>query len=127
MTRPSGPNYLALAERLLELLREGGVPDGQTVWGVDILLLFATAIALEHGTRHYGQRVDAEVEEEALARAIREADPGSYPTIAALGPDLLSGSPKGRFDWHVRVLLNGIARTPRPPTDAATRGESART
>jgi AcrR family transcriptional regulator len=115
VTRPSGRNYLALAERLLRLLGEGGIPDAQAVWGVDILLLFATAIALEHGTRRQGSEVEAE--EEALARALREADAGAYPTIAALGADLLSGSPKSRFDWHVRVLLNGIAITPRAPVD----------
>jgi AcrR family transcriptional regulator len=119
VSRPSGPNYLALAERLLRLLREGGVPDAQAVWGVDILLLFATAIALEHGTRHQGS--GAEAEEEALERAIREADRNDYPTISELGSDLLSGSPKSRFDWHVLVLLNGIARTPRAPIDGEPR------
>ena len=102
VTRPAGPNYLALVEGLLTLLREGGIPDAQSAWGVDILLLFATSIALEH--------------------AIHQATTSNYPTIAALGGDLLSGTPEARFGWHVRVLLNGMAMTPRPPVESEHEG-----
>jgi AcrR family transcriptional regulator len=120
VTRPSGTNYLALVEALLTLLREGGIPDAQSAWGVDILLLFATSIALEHGTRR--QVMDADEDEEALAHAIRQATAGDYPTIAALGADLFSGTPEARFNWHVRVLLTGMAMTPRPPLDGEHEG-----
>jgi AcrR family transcriptional regulator len=116
VTRPAGPNYLALVERLLALLREGGVSDAQSAWGIDILLLFATSIALEHGTRR--QVMDGVEDEEALAHAIRQATTNQHPTIAALGDDLLSGTPQARFEWHVRVLLTGMATTPRPPLEA---------
>ena len=115
VTRPSGPNYLALVERVLTLLRRGGIPDDRCAWGVDILLLFATSIALEHGTRL--KAMDPAEDEEALARAIRQATANNYPTIVALGDDLLSGTPQSRFGWHIRVLLAGIAMTPRPPLD----------
>jgi AcrR family transcriptional regulator len=120
VTRPSGPNYLALVERLLSLLREGGVADPQSAWGVDLLLLFATSIALEHGTR--GLTLDDGEDEEALAEALRQADATGYPTIAALGDDLLSGTPEARFEWHVRVLLAGIALTARPAREAGNAG-----
>jgi AcrR family transcriptional regulator len=112
VTRPSGPNYLALAERLLSLLRGGGIPDSQSAWGVDLLLLFATSIALEHGTR--GRASDSDEEQDALAHALHQADPNVYPSIAAVGDELLSGTPQARFDWHVRVILAGIATTARP-------------
>ena len=120
VTRPSGPNYLALVEGLLTLLREGGIPDAQSAWGVDILLLFATSIALEHGTRR--QVMDADEDEEALEHAIHQATTSNYPTIAALRGDLLSGTPEARFGWHVRVLLNGMAMTPRPPVESEHEG-----
>jgi AcrR family transcriptional regulator len=112
VTRPSGPNYLGLVERLLRLLGEGGVPDDRSAWGIDLLLLFATSIALEHGTRR--QTTPEDQDEEDLARALRDADGGAYPTITALGDDLVSGTPDARFGWHVRVLLEGMAVTPRP-------------
>jgi AcrR family transcriptional regulator len=124
VTRPSGPNYLALVEVLLTLLREGGIPDAQSAWGVDILLLFATSIALEHGTRR--QAMDADEDEEALTHAMRQATASNYPTIAALGGDLLSGTPEARFGWHVRVLLNGMAMTPRPTLESEQEGLDVR-
>jgi AcrR family transcriptional regulator len=120
VTRPSGSNYLALAERLLSLLREGGIPAAQAAWGVDLLLLFATSIALEHGTRR--RALDTDEEEGALARAIHEANASSYPMIAALGDDLLSGTPETRFRWAVQVLVAGMATTPRAPDHESREG-----
>jgi AcrR family transcriptional regulator len=119
VTRPSGPNYLALVERLLNLLRQGGVPDPQSAWGVDILLLFATSIALEHGTRR--KAMDVEDDAEALAQALRQATPSTYPTIAALGDGLVSGTPRARFEWHVQMMLAGMAMTPVPDAEAQPR------
>ena len=92
VTRPSGPNYLALVERLLKLLRQGGIPDASSAWGVDVLLLFATSIALEHGSRR--QVMGADEDREALAQAIRHATPSMYPTIAELGSAIVSGAPR---------------------------------
>jgi AcrR family transcriptional regulator len=120
VTRPSGPNYLAFVEWVLSLLQLGGVPAERSAWGVDLLLLFATSIALEHGTRR--QVMDAHDDEEALARAIQQASAEDYPTISALGDRLISGSPRERFEWHVRVILAGVATTPVPkPSPQAPR------
>jgi AcrR family transcriptional regulator len=80
VTRSSGPNYLAFVEHLLTLLRTGGVSDAQSAWGIDNLILFATSIALEHGTR---QVMDGEEDEEALVRAIRQASANNFPTISS--------------------------------------------
>jgi AcrR family transcriptional regulator len=121
VTRPSGPNYLALVERLLILLRSGGVPDPQSAWGVDILLLFATSIALEHGTRR--QEMAAGEDEEALAHALGQATADTYPTIAALGRELVTGTPHARFGWHVRVMLAGMETTPVPDPEPEPGGE----
>ena len=98
VTRASGRNYLALVERLLNLLRQGGIPDAQSAWGIDILLLFATSIALEHGTRR--QVMDDQEDEEALAHAIRQAGPApiqrsphwAIPWFPALPRPALSGT-----------------------------------
>src|SRR5262249_31337272 len=47
-TQPSGPNYMALAETTLALLAEGGVEGEAAAWGLDLLLLYPTAVAVEH-------------------------------------------------------------------------------
>ena len=112
VTRPSGPAYLSLAEGILSLLSAGGVPQARAAWAVDILLHFATSTAAEQGTRD--RAAGAEEEEDALAAALREAPAGTYPHIAALGAELMSGEGPDRLLWGFRVLISGITQTPRP-------------
>jgi AcrR family transcriptional regulator len=107
-THPSGPNYLALVERILALLQEGGVPDREAAWAVDLLLLYATAQAAEHSTRKSSPQ--AADEDLALAAAITTADANTYPHIARLSDELLSGGP-ARFQWGLDVFLTGALDT----------------
>jgi AcrR family transcriptional regulator len=118
VTRPSGPNFLGLVERLLELLAEGGVGAGQAAWGIDLLLQFGTSVALEHGTRH--ETTGTEEEEAAVVEALRSAaSSGRYPAIAAIGEAALTGGAAERYGWGVAVLLGGIAMTPIPAHEGA--------
>jgi hypothetical protein len=112
VTRPSGPAYLSLAEGILALLSAGGVPPPRAAWAVDILLHFATSTAAEQGTRH--RAAGAEEEEDALAAALREAPAVTFPQIAALGAELMSGAGPDRLIWGFNVVINGITQTPRP-------------
>jgi hypothetical protein len=57
---------------------------------VDLLLHFATSTAAEQGTRHRAD--DEDDEDDALATALREAPAGTFPHIAALGTELMSGA-----------------------------------
>ncbi|MGW6236171.1 TetR/AcrR family transcriptional regulator [Streptomyces sp. NPDC055037] len=111
IARPSGPNYLALVEAVLSLLHEGGVPDAQAAWGVDVLLQVATANAAEHSARD--RTAGAEAEHHALVAALRDASPDTHPRIAALGGDLTSGAPGQRLAWTFRMVINGTVTTPR--------------
>ncbi|MFE9427499.1 TetR/AcrR family transcriptional regulator C-terminal domain-containing protein [Kitasatospora sp. NPDC006697] len=112
VARPAGPHYLALVEAVLALLAEGGVPDGQAAWGVDLLLQVATATAAEHSAREG----DAGAERDARAHvaALRGADPAAHPRIAALGERLFSGTPEQRLGWLFRAAIAGVAGTGLP-------------
>ena len=112
---PSGPNYLALLEQLLAYLKEGGVPDREAAWAVDLLLLYATAIAAEHSTRQ--SRGAAAEEDAALVAAITTIDASRYPHIAHIGDELFSGNGPARFVWAIEVLLSGALSTPRAATE----------
>ncbi|MDQ0376071.1 TetR/AcrR family transcriptional regulator [Amycolatopsis thermophila] len=114
VARPSGRNYLNLLEALLTLLHEGGVPDEQAAWGVDLLLQTATATAAEHSTRR-GLPGTAD-EENTLAEALRTASARTHPRLAALGAELLTGSGGERRRWAFHALINGTLRTPRRGT-----------
>lgn len=113
-TQPSGPNYMALADSILALLDEGGVSGRAAAWGLDLLLLHPTAVAVEHsGPKSPAQAAD---EFSALATKIATADPTRYPHIARLGDELISGDGPDRSEWAMDVLLDGIlaaaSRTP---------------
>jgi len=112
---PSGPNYLALLEQLLALLKEGGMPDREAAWVVDLLLLYATATAAEHSTRQ-SSSVAAD-EDSALVAAITTIDASVHPSLAQLGNELFSGNGPDRFAWGIDVLLSGALSTPRAATE----------
>jgi AcrR family transcriptional regulator len=107
VARPSGDNYLRLLETLLALLAEGGVPADRAAWAVDLLLQFGTATAAEHPGRDHDTDLTG-----LLDTALRRSA-GSHPHLAALGTELLSGTPRGRLAWGFRVLINGALHTPR--------------
>jgi len=105
-TRLSGPHYLALVDNALALLQEGGLPDRQAAWAIDLLLLYVTAVAAEQSTRQAAP--SAAAEESALAFEVAAADPSRYPQIARLGDELLSGTGQSRFEWGLDTLLAGM-------------------
>src|SRR5256885_125984 len=82
-TQPSGPNYLALAEAILALLGEGGVSDQAAAWGLDLLLLYPTAIAVEHSDHTRAEQKADEIA--ALATTIATADATRYRQIVPGG------------------------------------------
>jgi AcrR family transcriptional regulator len=115
VARPSGEHYLRLLESLLALLDEGDVPGGHVAWGVDALLLYATASAAGHAAPERAAP-GAQDDWDALTRALGGASSATHPHITALGDELLSGTPQTRLTWGLRMLINGIAQTPLPPS-----------
>lgn len=122
---PTGPNYFAFIDLLLVLLTEGGVPDRDAAWAVDLLLQFATVTATEQGARKASSRAAEAMS--ALTAAIASAAPATYPQIARLGDELLSGDGATRFAWGLEVLISGILATRRPPTAQEPRSPYRRT
>lgn len=114
-THLSGPNYLALLERILALLQEGGMTDREAAWAVDLLLLYATANAAEHSTRE--SSAQAADEDAVFVAVITSADASRYPHVARLGDELFSGSGLERFQWGIDVLLAGALNLPRAGTE----------
>jgi AcrR family transcriptional regulator len=113
VTRLSGPNYLALVEAVFSRLLDGGMSAPQAGWAIDLLLLVATASAVEHGTRTEHPEASA-ADHDLLARTIREVSADAYPTIAAHATELISGNPGTRARWMFDVLLAGAFEIPIP-------------
>jgi AcrR family transcriptional regulator len=111
-TQPRGPNYLALVEAILALLNEGGVADGPAAWGVDLLLLYPTAIAVEHSNPKTAKHKAKALAD--LGTRLVNTDATRYPHIARLGAALVSGEGSARGDWALDVLLDGILAASSP-------------
>lgn len=116
VTRPSGPGYLSLVDGLLAVMSDA-VPADRAAWAVDLMLHVATSTAVEQGTRRHA--LDTRDEEDRVVAAILDASPDSYPRIASLGMELMSGSGPQRLTWAFHVLMNGVLQTPRPAPDAS--------
>ena len=118
VTRPSGPGYLHLLDGVLALLSAGEIPPERAAWAVDLLLHFATSTATEQGTRT--QAIDASDEEQRAADALLDISAETFPHIAALRAQLLSGTGSERLTWGFHVLINGILQTPNAAPPNAT-------
>jgi len=113
--RPSESNYLRLADSILALLNAGGVPAAQAAWGVDLLLLAATAIGAEQGTRD--ESVEAYEEADAAAAILGGLAVEDYPNLTAVAREIFSGTAEQRIRWIFSALISGIAATATPTAD----------
>jgi AcrR family transcriptional regulator len=115
-TIAAGPGSLRIWEMLLSLLQEGGVDDLKAAWGVDLLILYVTAIAAEQS-----QRREGEESMERVKKALSTASKDQFPRLFALKDALLAGNGASRNDWALNVIIDGIAGGSQPVTTVATR------
>ncbi|MGW1889922.1 TetR/AcrR family transcriptional regulator [Streptomyces sp. NPDC002004] len=106
---PTGANALLVLDRMLALLKQGGLDDATAAWAVDLLHLHIVAAGAEQSAYD----VKETAEEDYIAEVDRHyaslpAD--RYPMITSLREPLLSGG--DRATWALRVLVNGVLGTP---------------
>jgi AcrR family transcriptional regulator len=110
---PTGPNAIAVADRVIALLRAGGVDDRSIAWFIDIVFLYINATAYE--TSIY---VDAGVEQDDLPGDIEAAfsrlDPAALPNMVSMLHLLTSGSGEERFKFGLRLLIEGLLHVTPP-------------
>ena len=95
----------------------------RAAWGVDLLLLFATATAAEQSSR--AQSHEAEHEWQALTAALAGASAQRHPQLSALRTELQSGAPRDRLRWAFEALIQGIQQAPAPATGRAPKPATA--
>jgi AcrR family transcriptional regulator len=108
-TTACGPNALRIWERLMGLLKEGGVDDLKAAWGVDLLTLYVTSIAAEQNIRRESGQGLERVQKALAAVAAEE-----FPLLFAAKSALLSGGGRSRAEWALDVIIEGIVGG-RPP------------
>ena len=99
-----GPGSLRLIDSIAGLLLAGGASTRAASWGVDLLLAYAVSTAVEQAARNEGG--DAELND--LRELVESLDAKTYPHLAKLGAELISGEGQERFRWGLDALVNGI-------------------
>ena len=108
--RPTGDGSLHFVDRLLELLEEGGVPRARAAWGVDLLLLHATASAAEHSANYEDDLLALDAFRASLAT-------DKFPHLSAVGDVMFAGSGEQRAHWAIDAILTGMTQTAVPGFD----------
>jgi AcrR family transcriptional regulator len=104
---PTGPSATRGAERVLAILDAGDVDERSAAWFIDIVFLYLNAAAyesaiyLEEGHEH-------EAIEEELREDFAQLPPDEYPHFLRMLDLLTSGSAEARFEFGLRLLINGL-------------------
>jgi TetR/AcrR family transcriptional regulator, tetracycline repressor protein len=103
---PFGPGMLAVAERMLAVLRAAGLPDQVAAFAGDIGSLYVAAYAHEEDVTP----VAAPGEFAAQAgRWLKSLPADKFPHTVALADMLVAGDSDDRFEWGLDVLIRGLA------------------
>lgn len=111
---PLGPNAIEANERILAILREGGVPDRTAAWVVDLMSLFVGAFAFEESlglASPTGENLPPEKVVEMIGAYFRSLPPERFPNTFAVLPYLTAGDVDERFEFGLDVLVRGLAAT----------------
>lgn len=108
---PMGPNSLDSSERLLAILRAGGLSKKVSAFAADLLSMYTVTSGLEmggQGTMHGS----TDAERDAYYRRIHDyftSLPASrFPTLMSMSDALTSGDGDERFAFGIDVLLLGM-------------------
>jgi hypothetical protein len=117
---PLQPRLLMVTERLIALLKAGGVSDQHCAWFVDVSALYVASVAVEEDIwreRHRGQDPDEAAAVEHLSedsvvdevRRIFHSLPAEhFPLLSSMADAMTSGSGDDRFAFGVDLLVGGL-------------------
>lgn len=104
---PTGPRAAAVADRVIGLLRAGGIDDRSIGFFIDAVFLYINATAYE--TAIY---VEEDVAQDGMDENIRAAfarlDPAIIPNTMSMLEVLTAGSGEARFKFGLELMIEGL-------------------
>jgi AcrR family transcriptional regulator len=107
---PVGPNAMLLSERMMTILRAGGVPEQAVAWSIDVVGLYVASNAIENALmrdKHKGVEPTAYYAQ--VGEYFANLPPALFPTTTALMPVLMTGDSEQRFRFGLELLVEGLA------------------
>ncbi len=113
-TIPTTTGTLIPTERMLALLRAGGVADQHAAWFVDVVVLYVAAVAIEEDIwrARAADSVEEHTEEYVVGqvRTVFQALPSEhFPLLRSMAVPLTTGSAEERFAFGVDLLVGGLS------------------
>jgi TetR/AcrR family tetracycline transcriptional repressor len=108
---PMGPNALRYSERVLAILRAGGLPPRLAVQGY--LLLIATVNGFTMDETGVGDASTPVTDPEAASMArdyIASLPADLFPTMTGLAGEFAFADPDERFNLLIDIFVDGLAR-----------------
>ena len=109
---PLGPNAMEANERILAMLREGGVPDRTAAWVVDLMSLYVGAFVFEESlglASPTGEDLPPEQVVDMIGAYFRSLPAERFPNTFAVLEHLMAGEVDERFEFGLDVLVRGLA------------------
>jgi AcrR family transcriptional regulator len=110
---PMGPNALAYSERVLAILRAGGVPDELAVAGHHLLIATVNGFTIDETGEGGEPSPDQPPPEEAAAMVrdyLASLPAERFPNLAALAEHFAIGDPDTRFELLLDLFVDGLAQ-----------------
>jgi hypothetical protein len=110
---PMGPNAIRYSERVLAMLRAGGVPDALAVQGFFLLTSVVNGFTMDETGEGGEPPADRPPLEEGaqMARDYLSSLPESdFPNLVALADQFTVTDPEVRFDLLLDLFVEGLAR-----------------
>jgi AcrR family transcriptional regulator len=110
---PMGPNALRLSERVLAILRGGGVPDELAVQSYLLLISVVNGFTMDEAEFDVGAPPSAPPPEEAgqMVRGYLESlPPDQFPNLTEVADAFAMGDQDERFELLLDLFVEGLAR-----------------
>jgi AcrR family transcriptional regulator len=116
---PLQPSLLAVTERLIALLKAGGVSDQHCAWFTDVAALYVASVAVEEDiwrerqrAQHPGAGGPDQLTEDTVVAEVRNVFRSlpveHFPLLSAMADTMVAGSGDDRFAFGVDLLVGGL-------------------
>ena len=110
---PGGGRALRCHERVLAIMREGGLPDSQSVAGLYLLWVIVNGFSLEEAPAAEPERPGADLSPE-VSRYFASLPGDRFPNLAAAAGEFAKTDFDERFELLIGIFIDGLAGQARP-------------
>ena len=109
---PMGPSALRYSERVLAILRAGGVPDGLAVAGHHLLIAIVNGFTLDETPTEQptGEAAPPPASPGAARDYVASLPPERFPNLTAVASHFTDADPDKRFELLLDLFVDGLDR-----------------